>query len=134
LHGWLSFYHDKCPCYICLICEKLRFCQDFVPITWHENIMQVSIFLHIVFSSWLNTFNYTFWDIFVYNIARFITLAICFTYVWICFQTFIILFVEIFLNKPTIWMVYEYFMWFYNLDNMWRKFEKRKTLSPMVNH
>jgi hypothetical protein len=42
----------KCQCYICLILyEKLRFCQDFVPITCHENIMQVSIILHIAFSS-----------------------------------------------------------------------------------
>jgi len=61
----LCFYHGKCRCYICLIlCEKLKFCQDFVPITCHENIMQVSIILHIAYSSWFNTFNYKIWDIY----------------------------------------------------------------------
>jgi hypothetical protein len=76
-----------------------RFCQDFVPITCHENIMQVSIMLHITFSYRFNTFNYKLWDIFAYNIARFITLAICSKYAWILgFQTFTIFFVEIFLT------------------------------------
>jgi hypothetical protein len=37
------------------------FAWYFVPITYHENIIQVSIFLHIAFNSWLNTFNYKFW-------------------------------------------------------------------------
>jgi hypothetical protein len=60
--------------------------------------MQVSIILHIAFSSQSNTFNYKLWDIFAYNIARFITLAICSKYAWIGFQTFTIFFVEIILT------------------------------------
>jgi hypothetical protein len=70
----------------------------FVPITCHENIMQVSIFytLLLVLDSTLSLINFE--NIFAYNIARFITLAICSKYVWIGFQTFTILFVEIILT------------------------------------
>jgi hypothetical protein len=64
--------------------------------------MQVSIMLHIAFSSQFNTFNYKLWDIFAYNIARFITLAICSKYAWILgFQTITTFFVEIILTTHT---------------------------------
>ncbi len=75
--------------------------------------MQVSIILHIAFSSKLNILNYKLWNIFAYNIARFITLAICFK----CLNRF---------------SNFHYILCRNNLDNMWRKFELRKvSLSPM---
>ncbi len=97
---------------------KVKILSRFCSIICHENIMQISIMLHNAFSSRFNIFNYKLWDIFAYNIARFITLAICSKYAWIDSQTFTIFFVEIILTTQ-----YQ------------RKFELRKaSLSPMVNH
>jgi hypothetical protein len=64
--------------------------------------MQVSIIIHIAFSFWLNTFKNKIWDIFAYNIVRFITLVICSKYSSILgFQTFTIFFVGITLTTHT---------------------------------
>jgi hypothetical protein len=86
------------PNIMCEVKILSRFCSNHL--SWKCNAS--FNYLHIVFNYWLNTFNYKFWDIFAYNIARFITLAICSEYSSILgFQIFIILFVEIIFTTHT---------------------------------
>jgi hypothetical protein len=91
------------------------FAWYFVPITCHENIMQVSIFLHITFSSWLNTFTYKFWE------------NVCLQYCKIYYPCHLF---QICLNR---FSNFHYIICRNNLDNMQKNFELRKIgLSPMV--
>jgi hypothetical protein len=96
----IVFLPWKMSMFICLIlCEKLRFCQDFVPITCHEDIMQVSIILHIVFilDSTLSIIKFA---IYLLTILQgLLPLPFCSKYFSILgFQTSTIFFVEIILR------------------------------------